>query len=128
MSEHLVFSPAALVALPLGRLNTLLESPARIVDPATVSGTTIPNFMTAGLVFKNSGTRLSASKGSAFCVLSVGSNFSSGPCMSVFLFGDDATQLSVVTVDVAQPGALPRSCEVVDLAFLLLLFFTPIQD
>ncbi|KAG7359821.1 hypothetical protein IV203_034919 [Nitzschia inconspicua] len=84
ITDHPYFAPATLSAMPLAKLNTLLLDPARIVDPATVAGKT--NLVTVGMVFSNSGTRIS-SKGGAFCVLTIG-NFASGPCVTIFLFGD----------------------------------------
>jgi minichromosome maintenance protein 10 len=84
ITNHPYFSPASLSAMSLTSLNTLLLDPARIVDPATVAGKT--NLVTVGMVFSNSGTRIS-SKGGAFCVLTIG-NFASGPCVTLFLFGD----------------------------------------
>ncbi|KAL3919964.1 MAG: hypothetical protein SGARI_007065, partial [Bacillariaceae sp.] len=84
ITDHPYFPPASLSAMPLAKLNTLLLDPARIVDPATVAGKA--NLVTVGLVFSNSGTRISA-KGGGFCVLNIG-NFASGPCLTIFLFGD----------------------------------------
>jgi minichromosome maintenance protein 10 len=86
LTDHPYFSPATLSAMPLAQLNTLLHDPARIVDPATVAGKT--NLVTVGMVFSNSGTRLSSKNGSAFCVLTIGSNLASGPCVTLFLFGE----------------------------------------
>ena len=83
ITDHPYFPPASLSAMPLAKLNSLLLDPARIVDPATVSGKT--NLVTVGIVFTNSGTRISA-KGGGFCVLTIGS-LKSGPCLTVFLFG-----------------------------------------
>ena len=77
-------SPASLSAMSLASLARILVDPPRIVDRATVCGRT--NVVTVGIVFSNSGTRISA-KGGAFCVLTIGS-FVSGPCVSILLFGD----------------------------------------
>jgi len=84
ITDYLYFSPSVLSAMTLSRLNTLLQDPSPIIDYATVAGKT-ENLVTVGIVFSNSGTRIS-SKGGAFCVLTIG-NLNSGPCLSIFLFG-----------------------------------------
>ncbi|GAX20045.1 minichromosome maintenance protein 10 [Fistulifera solaris] len=77
-------SPAILSAMSLEDLNNhILAEPTLVVNAATVCGRT--NFCTAGMVFSNSGTRIS-STGNAFCALTLG-NFASGPAISVLLFG-----------------------------------------
>lgn len=77
-------TPATLSAMNLSSLSRLLMDPPIRVDAATVTGKM--NMATVGIVFSNSGTRLSA-KGGAFCILDIG-NFVSGPCVTVMLFGD----------------------------------------
>jgi hypothetical protein len=84
LSTNPYFTPACLSAMCLSRLAKLLVDPPQIVDRATISGKT--HLVTVGIVFSNTGTRISA-KGGAFCVLTIG-NFTSGPCVSVLLFGD----------------------------------------
>ncbi len=78
-------SPSQLSAMTLKCLNALLQDPSPILDPATVAGKT-DSLVTVGIVFSNTGTRIS-SKGGAFCVLTIG-NLNSGPCLSIFLFGE----------------------------------------
>jgi hypothetical protein len=84
ISIHPYHSPAAIVAMSLAALNRLLVDPAAVVSDATVAGKS--NLVTVGIVFSNSGTRVS-SNGRAFCVLKIG-NLTTGPTLSVFLFGD----------------------------------------
>jgi hypothetical protein len=76
-------SPATLSAMSLSALTRILVDPPQVVDRATVCGKT--SCVTVGVVFSNSGTRISQ-KGGAFCILTIGS-FTSGPCLSVLLFG-----------------------------------------
>ena len=85
VTDYIYFSPSILSAMTLKRLNSLLQDPSPIIDPATVAGKT-ESLVTVGIVFSNSGTRIS-SKGGAFCVLTIG-NLNSGPCLSIFLFGE----------------------------------------
>ena len=85
VDDYDYFSPSVLSAMTLKRLNSLLQDPSPIIDPATVAGKT-ESLVTIGIVFSNSGTRIS-SKGGAFCVLTIG-NLNSGPCLTVFLFGE----------------------------------------
>lgn len=83
ITDHPYHSPAQLSAYSLAHLNKILSEPATILDVATVNGKT--ELITVGIVFTNSGTRLSSS-GNAFCVLTIGS-MSSGPSVTVLLFG-----------------------------------------
>jgi hypothetical protein len=85
ITDFTYFSPSVLSAMTLKRLNSQLQDPSPIIDPATVAGKT-ESLVTVGIVFSNSGTRIS-SKGGAFCVLTIG-NLNSGPCLTVFLFGE----------------------------------------
>ena len=84
VSTHPFHSTSAIGAMSLAALNRLLVEPTSVVSAATVSGklTTV----TVGIVFTNSGTRISSS-GRAFSVLSIG-NLQTGPVVSVFLFGE----------------------------------------
>lgn len=84
ISMHPHFTPASLSAMSLAGLSKILIDPPNTIDQATVSGKT--NMVTVGIVFNNSGTKIS-SKGGAFCVLTIG-NLVSGPCVSIFLFGE----------------------------------------
>ena len=84
ISENPYYSPAALSAMSRARLNELLVVPSTHVSVETVSGRT--SILTLGIIFENSGTRIS-SKGSAFSLLKIG-NLVTGPCCTVFLFGD----------------------------------------
>lgn len=77
-------SPASISAMSRAALNRLLVEPSSIVDDATVCGKTA--IATVGIVFTNSGTRVSAN-GRAFSILSIG-NLNTGPVLTVFLFGD----------------------------------------
>ena len=83
LSTNPYHSPATLSFMSLAQLTKILIDPPRIVDEATVNGKT--SVVTVGIVFSNTGTRLS-SKGNAFCILTIGT-FNSGPCISVMLFG-----------------------------------------
>uniref|UniRef100_A0A7S4ERG4 MCM10 OB-fold domain-containing protein n=1 Tax=Pseudo-nitzschia australis TaxID=44445 RepID=A0A7S4ERG4_9STRA len=85
ITDYSYFSPSVISAMTLKRLNTLLQDPSPIIDPATVAGKT-ESLVTVGIVFSNSGTRIS-SKGGAFSILTIG-NLNSGPCLSIFLFGE----------------------------------------
>ncbi len=85
MTDFVYYSPSVLSAMTLKRLNSLLQIPSQIIDPSTVAGKT-ENLLTVGIIFSNSGTRIS-SKGGAFCVLTIG-NLNSGPCLTIFLFGE----------------------------------------
>lgn len=85
ITDYTYFSPSILSAMTLKRLNSQLQDPSPIIDPATVAGKT-ESLVTVGIVFSNSGTRIS-SKGGAFCILTIG-NLNSGPCLTVFLFGE----------------------------------------
>ncbi len=82
-------SPAQLCAMSLQAQCRMLVDPPSIVDRATVQGRTY--LVTVGIVFENSGTKTS-SKGGAFCILTIGSNLQTGPCVSVFLFGSAYTK------------------------------------
>ena len=77
-------SPAALAAMSRLALNQLLIEPSSIVDDATVQGPM--NIVTVGIVFTNSGTRIS-SNGRAFSLVTIG-NLATGPVATVFLFGE----------------------------------------
>ena len=81
-------SPATLSFMSLAQLTKILIDPPSIVDQATVNGKT--NITTVGIVFSNTGTRIS-SKGNAFCILTIGT-FNAGPCLSVMLFGNAYAQ------------------------------------
>ena len=91
--EHPYHSPAALCAMSLNQLRSLLidPSPTTAVD---YSSSTAPcgktHLITVGLVFSNSGTKISAS-GNAFCVLTLG-NLASGPALTCMLFGSAYSQ------------------------------------
>lgn len=84
-------SPAQLSAMSLQGLCSILVDPPSIVDKATVQGRT--HLVTVGIVFHNSGTRTS-SRGGAFCILTIGSNLQTGPCVSIFLFGTAYSKFS----------------------------------
>ena len=84
ISENPYFSTAALSAMSRARLNELLVVPSAIVSAENVAGRT--NILTLGIVFENSGTRIS-SKGGAYSLLKIG-NLVTGPCCTIFLFGD----------------------------------------
>ena len=83
ISESFYRSPASLGAMSLASLNSILVQPAAVIDSATLCGRT--NILSVGLVFSNSGTRMSSS-GNAFCVLTIG-NMASGPAITVLCFG-----------------------------------------
>ena len=85
--DYMYYSPSVFSALPLQRRNQLLQDPSPILDPVTVTGKLVENFVTVGIVFHNSGTRISAKK-NAFCVVTLGSNLHAGPSVSIFLFGN----------------------------------------
>jgi hypothetical protein len=83
ISDNPYHSTAQLSSYSLIHMNRILTEPASIVDVATVCGRT--NLITVGLVFSNSGTRVSKS-GNAYCVFTIG-NLNTGPAVSVMLFG-----------------------------------------
>jgi hypothetical protein len=84
-SEYLYVSCAQMAASSLSvRNSTWLLQPAAIVDAATVTGKT--RICTIGIVFSNTGTRVSSSQGKAFCAITLG-NLSTGPAVTVLLFG-----------------------------------------
>ncbi|CAJ1954360.1 unnamed protein product [Cylindrotheca closterium] len=78
------YTPAVISAMNLNALSRLLVEPPINIDPATVTGKM--NMVTVGIVFSNTGTKQTA-KGTSFCILEIG-NFTSGPCVTVMLFGD----------------------------------------
>ena len=84
VASHPYHSTATISAMSRAALNRLLVEPAAVISEATVCGKMA--IVTVGIVFTNSGTRISA-KGRAFSVLSVG-NLNTGPVVSVFLFGE----------------------------------------
>jgi hypothetical protein len=89
ISDNPYHSTASLSAMSLAALNQLLVNPAAVVDKASkVCGTT--NLVTVGIVFSNSGTRLTAS-GNAFCVLTIGT-LATGPAIAALLFGSVYSQ------------------------------------
>jgi hypothetical protein len=111
ITVYMYFSPSVLSAMTLSRLNALLQDPSPIIDYATVAGKT-ENLVTIGIVFSNSGTRIS-SKGGAFCVLTIG-NLNSGPCLSIFLFGSAYGKYCVsckpgTVIALMQPKLLPAN-------------------
>jgi hypothetical protein len=111
ITDYMYFSPSVLSAMTLSRLNTLLQDPSPIIDCATVAGKT-ENLVTIGIVFSNSGTRIS-SKGGAFCVLTIG-NLNSGPCLPIFLFGSAYGKYCVsckpgTVIALMQPKLLPAN-------------------
>ena len=69
-----------------------------VTVPATNGGGKT-NAATMGLVFSNSGTRLSKNKGSAFSILTVG-DLTTGPTLTVFLFGSAYSKYTTT----AKPG------------------------
>ena len=94
LSTNPYHSPAALVKMTTFNLNQLLQDPSPVVDVATVTGRT--NLLTIGIVFTNSGTRISKS-GRAFSILEIGS-LVTGPIATVFLFGDVYSKHGTVCV------------------------------
>ena len=77
LSSYDYHSTQQLISLSRNGLNALTGS--------NKSGKT--NISTIAIVFRNSGTKLSKSNGSAFSIFSIGS-LSCGPIISLFLFGD----------------------------------------
>jgi hypothetical protein len=84
MSDNPYHSPSQLCAYSLGNLNKLLAVPSATIDSSSVIGKT--ELVTVGIVFSNSGTRLS-NAGNAFCALTLG-NLTTGPAVSLLLFGE----------------------------------------
>jgi len=92
LSDHPYYSPASLAAMSLATLNQkVLADPTPVVDAATVAGRT--NLITVGIVFGNTGTRISNTSGNAYCTITVG-QLQTGPSMSVFLFGQAYSKFS----------------------------------
>lgn len=89
ISSNPHYSPASIAAMSLASLNRLLVEPTSVLSPATVCGKT--NICTVGIVFSNSGTRIS-SNGRAFSILTIG-NLQTGPVASVFMFGEAYSKL-----------------------------------
>ena len=89
ISSNPYHSPASLAAMSLASLNRLLVEPTSVLNAATVCGKT--NICTVGIVFSNSGTRIS-SNGRAFSILTIG-NLQTGPVASVFMFGEAYSKL-----------------------------------
>jgi minichromosome maintenance protein 10 len=91
-------------------LNRLLQDPSPVVDVATVTGRT--NLLTIGIVFTNSGTKISKT-GRAFSILEIG-NLVTGPIVTVFLFGDAYSKCSNIciggtVVALLNPSIVPPS-------------------
>jgi minichromosome maintenance protein 10 len=112
ISSNPYYSPASLSAMSLAALNRLLVDPTAIVDKSTVCGKT--NVVTVGVVFSNTGTRISA-KGSAFCVMTIGT-LVSGPCLTVMLFGEPYSKYCKSctpgkVVALCQPKLLPPKAD-----------------
>jgi Primase zinc finger len=84
MSDHPYHSPSQLCAYSLGNLNRLLAVPSATIGSSSVTGKT--ELVTVGIVFSNSGSRLSTA-GNAFCALTLG-NLTTGPAVSLLLFGE----------------------------------------
>ena len=118
VASHPYHSTATISAMSREALNRLLAEPAAVISEAEVRGRTI--IMTIGIVFTNSGTRIS-SNGRAFSVLSIG-NLNTGPVVSVFLFGEAYSQhcakcppgtvVALVTPNLLPPKEVSRDCAV----------------
>lgn len=89
ISSNPYHSPASIAAMSLASLNRLLAEPTSVLSAATICGKT--NICTVGIVFSNSGTRIS-SNGRAFSILNIG-NLQTGPVASVFMFGEAYSKL-----------------------------------
>jgi minichromosome maintenance protein 10 len=98
VSTNPYHSPAVLVKMTTANLNQLLQDPSPVIDAATVTGRT--NLLTIGIVFTNSGTKISKA-GRAFSILEIG-NLVTGPIVTVFLFGDVYSKVS----NLCTPGAV----------------------
>lgn len=98
VSTNVYHSPAVLVKMTTSNLNQLLQDPSPVIDAATVTGRT--NLLTIGIVFTNSGTKISKA-GRAFSILEIG-NLVTGPIVTVFLFGDVYSKVSNLCI----PGAV----------------------
>lgn len=98
VSTNAYHSPAVLVKMTTANLNQLLQDPSPVIDAATVTGRT--NLLTIGIVFTNSGTKISKT-GRAFSILEIG-NLVTGPIVTVFLFGDVYSKVS----NLCNPGAV----------------------
>lgn len=119
ISTNPYHSTASLAAMSLASLNRLLVAPTSVLSPATVCGKT--NIVTVGIVFTNSGTRISAN-GRAFSVVSIG-NLQTGPVASVFLFGEaysklcakcpPGTVITLISPSLLSPKENSRDCSAV---------------
>eukprot|EP00978_Attheya_sp_CCMP212_P033676 scaffold137101_cov54-Attheya_sp.AAC.4 len=78
-----------LSAMSVNTLGTLITVPSK-ENPNNPTGFTggKTNLATMGVVFKNSGTKISANSGRAYSILSVGGTIGTGATISVFLFGE----------------------------------------
>jgi minichromosome maintenance protein 10 len=120
ISENPYHSPAAIAAMSRAHLNNLLVEPSSVICAETVCGRT--NILTLGIVFENSGTRIS-SKGSAFSLLKIG-NLVTGPCCTVFLFGDAYSQYTTklkpgMVMALLSPNLVPPNPKGTDTAVAL---------
>jgi minichromosome maintenance protein 10 len=120
ISENPYHSPATISAMSRAHLNNLLVEPSSVISAETVCGRT--NILTLGIVFENSGTRIS-SKGSAFSLLKIG-NLVTGPCCAVFLFGDAYSQYTTklkagMVVAFLSPNLVPPNPKGTDTAVAL---------
>lgn len=110
VSANPYHSPASLVKMTTASRNSLLQDPSPVIDVATVTGRT--SLLTIGIVFTNSGTKISKS-GRAFSILEIG-NLATGPIVSVFLFGDAYSKCSNLciggtVVALLNPSIVPPS-------------------
>lgn len=83
-------APAQLCAYSISQLQQLLQQPQSSSSSSSSPDTTVTgktDLISVGIVFANSGTRLSASSGNAFANVTLG-NLTTGPCVTVLLFGD----------------------------------------
>ena len=93
-------------------LKNLITHPSNNNEPGAIGGKT--QMATMGVVFTNSGSRISKN-GRAFSILTLG-DLSSGPCVSVLLFGDAYSNYTKKiqpgqVVAVLAPSILPKKKE-----------------
>ena len=110
VSSNPYHSPAALVKMKTADLNQLLQDPSPVIDQATVTGRT--NLLTIGIVFTNSGTKISKT-GRAFSILAIG-NLATGPIVTVFLFGDTYSKMNNlcipgIVIALVNPSIVPSN-------------------
>lgn len=96
----------------LSGLNNMLIEPKSILSEEAIYGKT--NILTFGIIFHNTGTRLSSKDGRAYCILEIGNSLKIGPIISVFCFGNAYSSyvkkcIPGCVIGIYYPNLLPRN-------------------